>query len=214
MGTARGPAPGRAGSPSRSLREEKKASTRRQLTDAGVRRFLDQGYEATTLEEIADEVRISLRTLLRYFGSKEQLFHAWHHVALERFRTGLAERPAGESTLAFWRAWVARYGAMSARSEEFRTHRAMQERTPALHAHWLMILREYEDLLAGAFTDELGPDVELQARLLAIALVGGNEAATRRWRGSEGTVALAAACLEVVDETERLFRAAGVIQQH
>lgn len=196
--------------PPMSLREEKKELTRRALVDEAIDRFLTKGYEATTLEEIAAAVRVSMRTLLRYFESKEKLFHAWHYRALDRFEQDLAGRGADQSVLAFWRTWVQKYAARANASADLVKHRIMHETHPSLHAHWLMILRRYEDFLTAALVDEVGPEHRLEARLAAVTLVGGNEAAARAWIGAGATGDLVAACVEVVDIAERLFAPVGI----
>lgn len=58
------------------LRERKKAQTRRMLIDTAVELCLKQGYENTTVDQIAEGVEISPRTFSRYFASKEAVFIA------------------------------------------------------------------------------------------------------------------------------------------
>lgn len=55
------------------LRERKKAKTREAIQHEALRLFRLQGYEATTVEQIAEAAEISPSTLFRYFGSKEDL---------------------------------------------------------------------------------------------------------------------------------------------
>lgn len=52
------------------------AATRRRLLGAAARRFTLDGYERTTLREIAAEAGVNLALVKRYFGSKEGLFEA------------------------------------------------------------------------------------------------------------------------------------------
>jgi len=53
------------------LRERKKLRTRRALADAALRMFTENGFDATTLEELADEAEASKSTFFRFFPAKE-----------------------------------------------------------------------------------------------------------------------------------------------
>jgi AcrR family transcriptional regulator len=60
-------------SPVTSLRERKKIKTRIAVQKQAMRLFRKQGYEATTVEQIAAAAEISPSTFFRYFPSKEDL---------------------------------------------------------------------------------------------------------------------------------------------
>ena len=70
-----------------SLRERNKTRTREELIEVSQRLFRNQGYADTTLEQIANEGGVALKTLFRYFGSKLQLAVAPTMDGLDRFRT-------------------------------------------------------------------------------------------------------------------------------
>ena len=55
------------------LRERKKARTRADIREQALRLFLEQGYEATTVHQIAEAAEVSLSTLFRYYPTKAQL---------------------------------------------------------------------------------------------------------------------------------------------
>ena len=60
-------------SPAVGLRERKRLETLDRITHAGVRLFLEKGYDETTLDEIAAAADISRRTFFYYFKSKDDI---------------------------------------------------------------------------------------------------------------------------------------------
>ena len=59
------------------LREEKKDWTRNQLLNAALTLMVRQGFEKTSIQEIAAAVPVSARTFLRYFPTKEDVIVVW-----------------------------------------------------------------------------------------------------------------------------------------
>ncbi len=79
------------------LREDKKDWTRQQLLDAALELIAKQGFDQTTVNEIAAKVRVSPRTLLRYFPTKEDVLVAWVAEVMAELPKRLSERPVSES---------------------------------------------------------------------------------------------------------------------
>lgn len=82
--------------PAQTARSER---TREALRQAALVRFLAQGVEDTSAEQIAADAGVSLRTFYRHFTSKHDLLFADYDAGLHWFRAALAERPASESIL-------------------------------------------------------------------------------------------------------------------
>lgn len=82
--------------PAQTARSER---TREALRQAALVRFLAQGVEDTSAEQIAADAGVSLRTFYRHFTSKHDLLFADYDAGLHWFRAALAERPATESVL-------------------------------------------------------------------------------------------------------------------
>ena len=94
------------------LRSRKKAKTRVAIEDAALALFDEQGYEATTVEEIAARAEVSTTTFFRYFPTKAEVLLSDHGHQLPALHQAILERPAGESDLtavrrAVHREWVA-----------------------------------------------------------------------------------------------------------
>ncbi len=72
------------------LRERKKARLRAEIRDQALRLFVEQGYEATTVQQVAEAAEISLSTLFRYFPTKAQLVLSTDLATLVRDARGRA----------------------------------------------------------------------------------------------------------------------------
>ena len=70
------------------LRERKKAKTRAAIQAEALRLFREQGYDATTIEQIAEAAEVSESTLFRYFPTKEELvlWDEFDPLLIEAFR--------------------------------------------------------------------------------------------------------------------------------
>lgn len=79
-----------------SLRERKKNKTRLQLLEAALALIGTQGFEETTINQIAAAVEVSPRTLLRYFPTKEDVIVSWVEDGMAVFFDALTLRPAHE----------------------------------------------------------------------------------------------------------------------
>jgi len=67
------------------------------LREAGLRRIVEQGLEATSVADIAADVGVTTRTFYRYFASKDELLFSDYEARLDWFRRALSVRPRRES---------------------------------------------------------------------------------------------------------------------
>ncbi|MFJ6793076.1 TetR family transcriptional regulator [Streptomyces sp. NPDC091268] len=82
------------------LRESKKLRTRRQLAATALELFLERGFDAVSVADVAAAAEVSKPTLFRYFPSKEDLLldrFADHQDEAARI---VRDRPAGQSAVA------------------------------------------------------------------------------------------------------------------
>jgi AcrR family transcriptional regulator len=79
-----------------SLRERKRAKTRRALIDAAVELFDRQGYEQTTVAQIAAAAEISTRTFFGYFASKEDLLFPDSQARVQAALDAIDQRRPGD----------------------------------------------------------------------------------------------------------------------
>src|SRR5262245_48603483 len=94
------------------LRSRKKVKTRFAIEDAALSLFEEQGYDLTTVEEIADRAEVSTTTFFRYFPTKAEVLLSDHGQQLPALHRAIVARPAAESDLvairrAVQQEWVA-----------------------------------------------------------------------------------------------------------
>src|SRR5215210_5308354 len=80
------------------LRARKKAATRHALQEHALRLFLDHGYDATTVESIAQAAGVSQMTFFRYFPTKEDVVLAGDYDPL--LAELISSRPPDEPAIA------------------------------------------------------------------------------------------------------------------
>ncbi|NYJ14571.1 AcrR family transcriptional regulator [Rhizobium leguminosarum] len=80
-------------------REKKRRETLQRISDFALRLFASDGYEATTLDAIAEAAGISRRTFFYYFDSKEEILAAWQKGLPEAFRAAVLAQPKDQSPL-------------------------------------------------------------------------------------------------------------------
>ncbi len=86
------------------LRERKKEKTRQALASAAMRLFAEQGYEATTVADIAAAAEVSTRTFFAYFPSKEDVFFTGTRERLDLVRQAFAAHAGALPPLTAMRA--------------------------------------------------------------------------------------------------------------
>ncbi|MFJ4524814.1 TetR/AcrR family transcriptional regulator [Streptomyces sp. NPDC088810] len=79
------------------LRERKKRQTRQYISDVATGLFLERGFEAVTVAEIAEAANVSVNTVYNYFPAKEDLFLDRSAGMVDRLARWVRGRDAGES---------------------------------------------------------------------------------------------------------------------
>jgi AcrR family transcriptional regulator len=94
------------------LRESKKRETRRLISDHATRLFIEQGFERTTIAEIAEAARVAKKTVTNYFARKEDMALDHQDAFAASLADTVARRVSGESALvALRRAFLASVAA-------------------------------------------------------------------------------------------------------
>nr|WP_202447066.1 TetR family transcriptional regulator [Streptomyces sp. SID5468] len=181
------------------MRERKKQRTRDALVRAAMQLFTSQGFERTTVDEIAEAVEVSQRTFFRYFTNKEHAALALDDLIEERFLAALRERPADEPPLeALRHAVLGVWDDVSTAIHEvvpidlyMRMYQVI-ESTPALLSARLRREAQMETRITAEIARRTGldPRTDLRPRVLVAAFGGVIRAASEHWgHCSEGSVA-------------------------
>ncbi|MFE0422900.1 TetR/AcrR family transcriptional regulator [Streptomyces sp. NPDC058953] len=79
------------------LRERKKRRTRQHISDTATGLFLERGFDAVTIAEVAEAAELSVNTVYNYFATKEDLFLDRGDDLVEQLSRWVRGREAGES---------------------------------------------------------------------------------------------------------------------
>ena len=170
-----------------SLRERKKLRTRQALVDTALRRFADEGFDATTLDDLCAEVEISKRTFFRYFTSKEDVALAPAHDMWTAFLAELGARTpvAGGTLLELLQDALLETVARMPRegwAERVDASCRLAAVTPSMNAHGLQFCdrttRAAITILRGRFGFA---DHDLRVRLAVDLLVAAFHCALEQW---------------------------------
>lgn len=160
------------------LRERKKAQTRATIQDRALRLFREQGYDATTIEQIIAAADVSETTFFRYFPTKEDLVLGGDYdpLLIEAFRA----QPAHLAPVPALRAaFAATFSGLTEQQRAEQKERITLTFTvPRLRAAMLDQLSQAMQLLARAMAERAGrsPD-DFTVRTVAGAVVGAAMAA-------------------------------------
>src|SRR6266567_8045019 len=140
-----------------SLRARKKRLAQATIEEAALRLFQQQGYEHTSIQDIADAVMMSSRTFFRYFASKEEVLLGPMRTILSDGLRFLQRVAPTESPHAALRATVeylaSRYQQQRA---SFLTRYQVVMQIPSIASIYLYALVEKEPALCDALCSRLG----------------------------------------------------------
>jgi TetR/AcrR family transcriptional regulator, regulator of mycofactocin system len=145
--------------------------------------FATNGFDETTVEDVAAELGISRRTLFRYFSSKNDMVWGDFDWVLDRLRGQLAETTAGEPMMtALARAAVASNHYEADQLPELRIRMTLITTVPALQAHSMLRYAAWRGVIAEFVAERLGQRADdLVPQTIAHAALGTSMAAFVRW---------------------------------
>ena len=169
------------------LRERKKQKTRWAIQEHALRLIAEQGYDATTVDQIAAAAEISPSTFFRYFPSKEDLIIEDQYDAM--MLEGLSTMDPSVPPMEAARRVIT--GALSAMSEhdleKILERSKLIMSVPALRSRSMENVTKTIDMLAGVVARRVGlsPD-SVEIRAFAGAVIGALTSVIFTWVESGG----------------------------
>jgi AcrR family transcriptional regulator len=178
--TLRGAASDTPAPPGEGLRERKKRLMRQQLSDTATRMFLDRGFDAVRVAEVAEACGVSEKTVFNYFPTKESLVLDRLEATMASLRTGLADPgvPPVQAALAIldreldgMTAWLGAQDDPGQAARAIRRFGDLIRATPSLRAYQADMMDQFvsvaaEILAARAGTSADDPEPQIAARAL------------------------------------------------
>jgi AcrR family transcriptional regulator len=173
-------APEATGAPAEGLRARKKRLMRQQLSDTATRMFVERGFDAVRVAEVAEACGVSEKTVFNYFPTKESLVLDRLEVTVASLRTGLAD-PAVPPTEAALRildreltamtTWLNGQDDPAGAAEAMRRFGDLIRATPSLRAYQSDMMDQFvslaaEILAARAAMRAEDPEPQIAARAL------------------------------------------------
>lgn len=185
-----------------SLRAQNRKKKRDALVEAAYALFEAQGFEATTVDQIAARAEVSRRTFFRYFSCKEEVVFPNMAERIAAFRAALEAAPGtpAERVRAACLAMAAEFA--DHREELLRQHRLMHD-NPALLAFDLKQDAEWERAITDVLRDGRRAEAaRRRAQVWAGAIMGAVRATLRAWFAGGAKADLVAIGTEALDHLE------------
>jgi AcrR family transcriptional regulator len=146
------------------LRERKKRQTRQYISDVATGLFLERGFDAVTVAEVADAADVSVNTVYNYFPTKEDLFLDRSQGVVDRLARWVRGREEGESAaVAVLRELRDEVAAVSPRvglMDGYARFMRVIHAAPALRSRLWAIGQEVLDNLEEALREEAGASAD------------------------------------------------------
>ncbi|MFF1379544.1 TetR/AcrR family transcriptional regulator [Streptomyces sp. NPDC058308] len=161
-----------AGSPQPGLRERKKLKTRIAIRAATYRLIEEQGYESTTVEQIAEAAEVSPSTVFRYFPTKEDIVLTDEYDPF--LESALRERPADEPIVESLRHVLRRAVTLgfAEEPEVSRLRTKLMTEVPAVRSRMLESMSVTGAVLCRVIAERTGREAgDLEVRTFSMGLI-------------------------------------------
>jgi AcrR family transcriptional regulator len=130
-------------------RARKKAATRAAIADAALRLFLDRGYRAVSIKDIADEADVAVTTVFQHFPSKEALVFDKNDEIRESLVAAVADREPDQPVLDALEQWALHTRMVRTDADPtVQQFMALVQQTEELDAYWRRLWSAHGEALA------------------------------------------------------------------
>ncbi|MBK9559652.1 MAG: TetR family transcriptional regulator [Candidatus Microthrix subdominans] len=174
------------------LRQRKKLERRRSIEAAALSRFERDGFDATTIDDIAAAADIAPRTFFSYFPTKEDVVLAEYADRLKRTTDELGRRPPTEEPwLALRESFAVVAADYEAERDEIIRRFAIMAVNPSVHARSLQLQAGWEDTVAEVLALRMGAVAgDITPRLMSSAALACMRSSLRHWMLTGHSVSL------------------------
>jgi AcrR family transcriptional regulator len=175
-----------ASEPTQGLRERKRHETAGRIIEKGLKLFVKHGYEATTVDAIANAAGISRRTFFHYFKSKEAILLSAHDSGFrEALRPAMLAESPDQAPIDAARKCLIKLAARYETKESVAFDRLMHS-TEALRARKEAVFVETEQILLEAMCEQWPSPARREGlRLVAMVAIGTLRLALEKWKQSD-----------------------------
>ncbi len=161
----------------------RRVTSRAELEEAAFALFVERGFDATTVDEIASAAGIGRRTFFRYFPSKNDIPWGAFEQELDRMRARLKDCPTDMPLMDAVRVALIDFNRVD--PAQVPLHRRRMQlilRVPTLFAHSTLRFTAWREVVAEFVAERSGrrPD-DLAPQAIAHAVLGVSVAAYEHW---------------------------------
>jgi AcrR family transcriptional regulator len=177
---------------------------RERLADAAFGLFAERGYDATTVEDIAERAGVGRATFFRQYRGKDDVIFPDHDRLLARVRDRMASSNQNTALSAVSDAVRLVLMHYVAEGEKAKTRYRITSAVPVLRDREIATVARYQRLFREFIADWMAdtPGAALRAELMAAAVVSAHNHVLRRWlrgQSADPENEIEAAMLQVVN---------------
>src|SRR5271165_5198518 len=164
------------------LRERKKRLMRQQLSDTATQMFMDRGFDAVRVTDIAEACGVSEKTVFNYFPTKESLILDRLEATMASIRTGLAETGVApvqaalrilDRELSAMMSWLTAQDDPAQAGHAIRRFDALIQATPSLRAYQSDMMDQFTAVAAAILAERAAMSADdPEPQMAATALLG------------------------------------------